>query len=761
MGTVDSLANKRIKVEIDSSAKQYPNQLTLPPINVKSQCYGREKDITYVFNHLEKNKPLVIKGIGGIGKTQLCKYIYAQVIQQNSSMKFDHVAWVNYHNNIMESFFDAFSSNLAISTDLKNEKRFEILLSKLNSLAEEKDILIIVDNIDHFVTDDCKISTLTQLCCYVVVTSRLELMQRNIYSLGLLNPNASETFFLHNYNYEYTDRDTDISTVLPNLVHLCGYHAMTIELLAKSLNVGAIKISGAYQLLIENHFDLSVFTEQTTTEWNNETTDASISEHIGKLFDILNLSFEEKEILHIISFFAPINFPVADLLRILGEKKKPSALTQIIKKGWISDENNVINMHASVKFSVLNRYKTDVLDKYTYLLKNLSELLVWENSYSEITNLIHHAESVFITFQTSPSSYLILLASKISEYYFYKGNFQLSIDYLIQQIEILKLFPNSNKDVARCFQKIGAQYQELGATDMAYDYHIKCLKLRKQCCLPDSFERSECYAHIAFCYQEMGQYWKAISNAKCSLKIRLHLYGADHEKTAWSYNNLALLYYYMFEYDQALEFINCCLRIREKIVKEDQTDIIKHKLDFAQSKSIRGLIYQALGKLDCAYIDQNESLNIRIEYLGKEHIFTATSYCRIASLLCSQADFRDLDLALDYAEKAIKFDKNTSGDYTIDIAEAYMAKARVLRFKEEYYESIALFQLAVQIIQTIYDKKHPRLSKILEELGDVYKEFNNLKQTKICYQRSYEIRTLFLPNGHWALQDIENKINSL
>lgn len=762
MGIINEIAQKRLDIDVGYSTDRCDYYLTLPPVDINSSCFGRENDLEQIFRRLEKEKLLIIiNGIGGIGKTRLCKCIYRAAEKQNTPIKFDHIAWLNYSNNLTDTFIHAFPLDWIPSTSTTREEKYRYILQKINSLAEKKNVLLIIDNVDRLPSSDPKLSTLTQLRCYVIVTSRLKMIEKNIYSLGLLVPSAAKELFLWHYTYDYTERDYEILNILPDLLNLCGFHAMTIELIAKSFNTGKIKIISAYQQLVKNHFDLSVFTEKITTDWDNETMDASIAKHIGKLFSIMGLPSKEKELLYILSLFSPTDLPISSLVHILGKQTVPDSLTNIIKKGWINCENDIIVMHASVKFAIQHACRKTIVTKYAYLLENLSQELYWNNSPSEITHLINHAEAAFISFKRSNVVQLISLTSRISDYHLYEGNLKSSIFFLQQQINILKTFPNHEKEIAECLKKIGSQYQELGNAKLAYKFHKKCLKIRKQFYVPISFERSECYAHIAFYYQEIGQYWKALSNAKRAFDIRLRLYGSEHAITAWSYNNLALLYFHLFEYKKALTYINYSIQIRETIFHKDDTYIGKHELDVAQSKSIRGLIYQALGMLEQAYIDQNEAMEIRIRRLNEKHIITATSYCRVVSILCCLDDFQTLDYALDLAERAIKIDVVTTGENTIDTAESYLAKARILRRKKEYSEAIELFLHSINIIEIAYRKNHPYLSKILEELGDIYFEYANPLQAKIAYQRAYHIRTLFLPNNHWAMKSVKEKLHNL
>ncbi|MBM6804596.1 ATP-binding protein, partial [Mediterraneibacter glycyrrhizinilyticus] len=237
MGIVNDIAKKELNIDVGYSTDQYDYHLTLPPIDINLSCFGRENDIEKILRRLEKEKLLiVVNGIGGIGKTRLCKYIYRAAEKQTTPIKFDHIAWLNYSNNLMDSFIHAFPPDWIPSTNATREEKYRYILRKINSLAEKKNVLLIIDNVDRLPSSDLKLGTLTQLRCYVIVTSRLKVMEKNIYSLGLLVPSAAEELFLWYYTYDYAGRDHEISDILPALLNLCGFHAMTIELMAKSFN---------------------------------------------------------------------------------------------------------------------------------------------------------------------------------------------------------------------------------------------------------------------------------------------------------------------------------------------------------------------------------------------------------------------------------------------------------------------------------------------------------------------------------------------
>ena len=109
----------------------------MPPM--KADLVGRKKDLNALEKKLKKSsRVLLVNGIGGIGKTEVCKTFFKTHYQS-----FRYAAWVDYFKSVKESLvqvFDRPSSRLlppeALGTGSLDE-RFEMVMTALNSLPSD------------------------------------------------------------------------------------------------------------------------------------------------------------------------------------------------------------------------------------------------------------------------------------------------------------------------------------------------------------------------------------------------------------------------------------------------------------------------------------------------------------------------------------------------------------------------------------------------------------------------------------------------
>lgn len=759
----DVLTTEKRSYSIGSSSNE-KFALTNPPIITSDICFGRNDDIKNTFDLLYKSKKIIIvNGIGGIGKTTMCKSIYKKVTDNPSQFLFNHIGWIDYKDNIIDSFLASFFLEL-IPQEYSRADKFRYLLEWINAHAENKNILLIIDNVDKMIKDDKDMNKVISLNCHIIVTSRFRILEKCVYSLDCLSLTSCTKLFLKYYEFKYAQKENEIIDTLPQIINLCGYHTMTIELLAKSSNIQRITLNAILKVLRESNFDLTQFTSKVTTNWDNMENEKSLGEHICKLFSIFSLSESEQELLFKLSLLACDKISIEKIKYILSEKQY-DVLNTIANKGWITKDNDNIIMHRIIKFALNRINKKRKLNNYMYIVNNISSLLIWKESYLEVADLISHGEEVYNSFKGLNSYQLYELCTNISTYYLYYGNLQKSINYLHKASEILELIPEKKKELSECYKKIGAQYQELGMLEKAFEFHKKCLKIRKQLYPQVSFERSECYAHIGFYFQEKGKYNKALCNAKKAYNIRVKLYGKNSSITALSYNNLSLLYYYMYDFQKALKMINLSVKIREEeyrkcIKQSDKNKIDQKELDIAQSKSIRGLILEKLKCFEESYQDQECALQIREKRLNKKHIITGTSYSRMAMIMC-YAKKNLLNKALEYSEIAIEIFEKNVGINSIDTGIAYQAKARVLYELKSYNASIEFYKKGMTQLKKAYGENHPRISLINEELGDVYSSMKNRDMAYVAYYDALNIRLKVIDSTHSSIKTLKQKIKFL
>lgn len=737
--------------DIISEVKNLYN-ITLPPISFTDFMVGRDQEISDIQEWLKKKKMMVIiNGVGGIGKTTVCKYLFKHSIERlNHTYK--HIAWVDYNKNLANSFIKAFHIlNIPFEVSDSPEEKFERIIFELNKLGE--DLLIFIDNVDKVHQQDKGITRLLQSKNHVIVTSRVKVFDDEfLYPMGFLDDCDCEKLFLKYYQYEYEEKVKEIGRYLSGIIKLCGYHSLTVELLAKTINEENYTLKYTLSLLKQKKFDLSKFKSKVMTDWDNRQYEKDIDEHIEKVFSITRLTQAQKEILIRAAFLAPVEIEMDIVQNLLNVSRKQ--LETMINRGWIISDGRMIKIHQIIKRAI-TKQRTGSISKYRFILDNASRLMDWENIYKELDLLVPHAEEIFTEFRRSNSKFLGELAGKIAEYYKYQGDMKCSIQYMKKQVTILKRDDYNLKTVASCKKNIAALYMEIGTPETALRFLADVLHIRKHIYKPCSLELAECYANIGFAYQELGEYKKMLSNANKALSIRVKVDGDEGGITAQSHNNLAMAYALIYDFQNGMNHIDKAISIRKKKAEKAEKRKDLALLDLAQSVNIKGFILLGMGDYKEAITLLKSSMELREEYLGENNVITATAYQRYAMALCMNQQMKE---AYDYIYKAIDIFRRKSGLNTIDMAVAFNTYGIICRSTENMKDAESLHMKAIRIITGLYSTHHPRLLQFYEDLAETYSHFKEEKNAMIYYRKALEVGSLFLDKHNYKLICLFEKI---
>lgn len=764
MGRISEVLNQVMMQEIIPIGNEIKNynivketegtyELTLPPIKFNDFIVGREKEINDIKLFLKRNKKIVIiNGIGGIGKTTLCKYLYWNSKEIFRDM-YDHIAWINYENNIENSFINAFNNlNLHYKVDDTNQDKFDRIIYELNKFNEK--LLLIIDNIDHVRKQDQSLVNLLKLNCHIIITSRMKIFNEDfLYPLGFLKYEECKQLFLKYYKYKYIKKNNEVKIFLPKILKLCGNHSLTVELLSKTANNEMLTLNKVYRLLNKEKFDLSKFKADITTDWDNREYEKSINSHIVKVFSMSSLSENQRICLIKLAFLAPTEISVDKAIKILNINVKQMEL--LSQKGWISYDKNGVKIHRVIKHAI-SRQRKKGLSNYKYILDNISNMTKWKENYKELNSLIPHAEEIFNEFRKNNSLELSVLARGISDYYKYQGDMKLSIRYMKKRSTILKKNSNSIYELADSKRCTATLFLEIGKTKKALELLMDVLHIRKKLYKPYSLEIADCYANIGYFYQEIGEYEKVLTNYKKALDIRIKIDGKNGKITAWSYNNIAMIYALIYEYDMGLKYINKAIDIRKNEVTKESNKKDLLILDVAQSTNIKGYILYLMGDYEKALPLLEDSLMERKNYLGEESVITATAMQRLAIVLCY---LEKLDKANYYIDKALHIFLKTSGENTSDIANVFNTYAIIERYRNNTDKAIKFHLRAIHIYSKIYSVKHPRLLQLYEDLAITYEYFGLNKDAVKYYTKALKIGIRFLKPNNWKLNYLIERIN--
>lgn len=124
----------------------YPKLLTSVAYQQTAHFFGRKNTISFLIEQLLSGHSCYLHGIGGIGKTEIAKSVFKEILSiPSSSSGFTHIAWVNYTDG-------DFALSLVRALDLDGnfnniEQSFQKAVSIINQYHEN--LLLIIDNVEN------------------------------------------------------------------------------------------------------------------------------------------------------------------------------------------------------------------------------------------------------------------------------------------------------------------------------------------------------------------------------------------------------------------------------------------------------------------------------------------------------------------------------------------------------------------------------------------------------------------------------------
>jgi tetratricopeptide (TPR) repeat protein len=540
---------------------------------------GREEELNDIAHALEQSdRVLLVNGLGGVGKTELCKRYFWNHIDN-----YMHLAWVDVVGNIKESFVSAFNiKGIGFKEGDSMDERFEKIMDFLNCL--DKHSLLVVDNIEN--PEDEDLDTIRALPFQVIANSRLNLEGFEIHTLDFLSPKKCKDLFYKHYRGKRDD------TYVDKIVERCGRHTLSVELLARTAQNAALSIKSLYEKLETRGFNLNdVIGDKVHTFWRNEKEKKRFFNHLLKIFDLSDVTKGELHILTNLSVLPPIYIPIADFCEWMELKTKED-IHSLVFKGWLKQEGFNIFMHQVIQEVI--RYKTSPDAKKC---KN---------------TIISLANKLFLKPVENPIN---------------KKEYVIFAETLMQHIE------EDDKDLATLSNNLASIYKDLGQPEKALEFQLKALKIKEEVLDKNHPDLATSYNNLSLIYSDLGQPEKALEFQLKALKILEEVLDKNHPSLATSYNNLSGIYSDLGQPEKALEFQLKALKILEEVLDKNHPSL-------ATSYNNLALIYKALGQPEKALEFQLKALKIKEEVLDKNHPSLATSYNNLAMIYKDLKDYK-------------------------------------------------------------------------------------------------------------------------
>lgn len=637
--------------------------LSTPTITPKKIFLGRDNvlsEIEYVFRNGENT--LFLRGIGGIGKTQIAKQ-YAKRHKND----YDTIVYITYNESLKNTLIseNAFvlepeMTRFTMSDGSKesDDVFFKRKLDKIKKISDSK-TLIVIDNFDT--VSDENLEDFVSGDYHLLITTRNDFSRlfHTIKIDAIESMEQLKEIFMQNYG-GYDVEEDDVH--LDELIELVNRHTYTVELLAQHMeNSGQTPEEMLQALKKEGILSLS-------EEVMSENMKKQVAyENLLKMFKLFSLTEEEKAVLMYLSFMPTEGVNVRNF-RAWADLDSTKIIKDLETKSWIVKNTEGIALHPIIKEVVkqeikaceenccefINRFTDTIEDKKTWGMKKSEKdrfalitkgMLETFDKITEKTEMFYYHAANLFSFAVD-TEYALTLAVRLYDYYKEK-NGDVHFETARSAFKIGWLYSYDNRFAGACenalhwlgmADKIFSQIT-LSTSEEKSRHCMTKTNLSKQYMIRYSQTKSENDFNIA---KEYGE--DALKYAICSFSPGEFHYG----KIAGAYLQLTELFVVAEKYENCLSYIEKATEVLLSLFDESHMDIV-------YIKRLKATVLYKLGDFEAAKVLAQKSADGYVECIGFDHPNTYMVYVLLGDICAALGERQE---ALDAYETAKKVAEN-------------------------------------------------------------------------------------------------------
>lgn len=544
IGDIYNFHNETINIPLD---------LTLLPIVYNDEVIGRDFDLDNLINLIARlESPITVKGIAGIGKTMLVRYLVSQF--RNN---FNYILWITYSSSIKESIVYNFQliDSLSLQDELKGLDQnkeylnlaFDIIINRIRQLRKstKQKNLLIFDNLE---IEESEISVLNSFHFgndwSIIFTSRDCIPWTGTFIVEALKPLDCKQLFLKLYDSKITSA-TEVQ--IESIIELIEYNTLLIELLAKTSKILELNPETLLEQLVERGLNVNK-SAKVPIRHSKQTYATGVLQYIVSIFDFAKIEKDEMKVLVQISLIPSKFLPLKsnDSENLFGllmpqiddsEEKLIVSLKNCIQKGLLNEteDRKLIKMHKMIQESI------QATAVYTYdnskpIIDFLHKKFDTAPNYDlfDAKRWLEYAKPVLKLVDSSDLTFVELL----TRFSWFATEFELHSDALITSEKAVKLshLLNSPKLEAACMSNCASLYDELNKCDEAIILYNNAIKLAIDEYPVGHKEIALYRSNLALAYRKIGD----VNNSIKQLKLAL----ADSDSENFSQPELKVLFHH-------------------------------------------------------------------------------------------------------------------------------------------------------------------------------------------------------------------------
>lgn len=332
----------------------------------RHRFFGREEELYDLTEMAGAGRKCILSGIGGMGKTELLRQLISHCCEENAV---DTLAIVPYEMSLVESFRASFP-------DCQNCDPVEVMniaLARIRREAEEKSVLLLIDNVTFGPEEDNDLKKLTDLPCGVLVTTRQSSMKGfETYRLSALPVSTGTLIFRDNYGSPMSPEDRSLLRMMLQEEILC--HPLTLRLMARAARGKNWTVQE-----LKKHLESDVVSQF----WHDGDVTVRLSKFYQQLYAYHQIPEKCRFVAELFTLLPRNSYNVAFLKKWFPDIRNSGSeaeLEMLAEKGWLDKDSAGYSMHPFIaqclRKKVITERKIDPVLRYirSSLRKTISGL---------------------------------------------------------------------------------------------------------------------------------------------------------------------------------------------------------------------------------------------------------------------------------------------------------------------------------------------------------------------------------------------------
>ncbi len=302
--------------------------------------------------------------------------------------------------------------------------------------------------------------------------------------------------------------------------------------------------------------------------------------------------------------------------------------------------------------------------------------------------------------------------------------------------------------VASLLNNLGSLYREQGKYKQAEPLHQRAAHIREEALGPHHPLLASPLNNLAILYWWQGKYKQAEPLLQRALQIREQALGPCHSQVALLLNNLGILYDEQGKHEQAEPLLQRALSIWEQTLNPNDPQL-------AHCLENLGILYYEQGKYEQAELFYQRALHLREQALGPNHPQIASTLNNLGILYDEQGKHEQAELLL---QRALSMWEQTLGPDHPQLAHALSSLANLSRNQGRYKQAEPLYLRALAIRQEHLGSQHIEFAEILQDLARLREMQQQLSEALPLYQQALTIREQVLGAEHPKAIDTRQRL---